>query len=49
MEPKSVPKGDALTEQIESCIVERGQTVKWDDIKGLADVKKTLMETIIYP
>lgn len=49
MEPKSVTKGDALTELIENCIVDKGQGVKWDDIKGLEEVKWTLMETIIYP
>lgn len=35
-------------EKIMECIVHINK-VKWDDIKGLVDVKDTLMETIIYP
>lgn len=39
-----------LLEQLEENIVPKGKTgVKWDDIKGLSDVKKILNETIIYP
>lgn len=49
MAPKEELKGDALSQMIEECIVPWGSGVKWTDIQGLADVKKTLMETIIYP
>jgi len=39
-----------LIDQIEENIIPQGETgVSWDDIKGLTDVKKVLMETIIYP
>lgn len=39
-----------LLDQLEENIIPKGQTgVCWDDIKGLSDVKKILMETIIYP
>ena len=46
-QPASQSKGDALSAMIEECIVTTD--VKWDDIQGLEDVKKTLQETIIYP
>jgi SpoVK/Ycf46/Vps4 family AAA+-type ATPase len=49
MAPKEEVKGDAMTLMIEECIVPRGSGVKWTDIQGLDDVKKTLMEAIIYP
>ena len=39
-----------LEDQLEENIIPKGKTgIKWDDIKGLSEVKKILMETIIYP
>lgn len=47
---KKVKISNDLLEQIEENIIPKGETgVSWDDIKGLSDVKKILMETIIYP
>ena len=47
---KKVKISKDLQEQLEENIIPKGQTgVSWDDIKGLSDVKKILMETIIYP
>jgi SpoVK/Ycf46/Vps4 family AAA+-type ATPase len=30
-------------------IIDKGPGIKWDDIEGLTDVKKSLVENIIYP
>jgi SpoVK/Ycf46/Vps4 family AAA+-type ATPase len=30
-------------------IIDKGPGIKWDDIEGLIDVKKSLVENIIYP
>ena len=39
-----------LEDQLEENIIPSGETgVKWEDIKGLSEVKKILQETIIYP
>lgn len=38
-----------LVRQIEESIVDSSPQVKWDDIKGLEDVKKVLKETIVLP
>ena len=47
-EPKS--KVDpAVRESIKDSILEGNPNVKWDDIKGLAEVKKILNETIVLP
>ena len=34
---------------IEESILDHSPSVNWDDIKGLADVKRTLNETIVLP
>jgi len=38
-----------IVAQIEESILDSSPNVHWDDIKGLSDVKKTIMETIIMP
>jgi SpoVK/Ycf46/Vps4 family AAA+-type ATPase len=30
-------------------IIDQGPGIKWDDIEGLSDVKKALVENIVYP
>jgi len=39
----------AIRESIQDSVLEGNPNVKWDDIKGLADVKKILNETIVLP
>ena len=34
---------------IEQCILEKASMVKWEDLIGLEDVKKKMMETIVLP
>lgn len=47
-EPKS--KVDpAIAKTLEDSILDADPNVKWDDIKGLAEVKKVLNETIVLP
>ena len=44
------PKMDkAIEETLKDSILESDPNVKWDDIKGLSDVKKILNETIVLP
>ncbi|KAH0980419.1 hypothetical protein GBA52_007596 [Prunus armeniaca] len=38
-----------LVEMINSAIVDRSPSVKWEDVAGLEKVKKTLMEMVILP
>ena len=40
---------EKFVKNIEESIVERGQGVTWDDISGLADIKRTLIENIVLP
>lgn len=39
----------AIVKSIEETILDSSPNVTWDDIKGLADVKKILQETIVLP
>ena len=39
----------AIRESIKDSVLEGNPNVKWDDIKGLSDVKKILNETIVLP
>eukprot|EP00347_Sterkiella_histriomuscorum_P015149 403358134 len=49
-QPKKVSVLDnELVRQIEDSIIDRSPNIKWDDIKGLEDVKKILKETIVLP
>ena len=38
-----------IVRSIEESILDHSPSVHWDDIKGLADVKRTLNETIVLP
>ncbi|XP_061995325.1 uncharacterized protein LOC133713340 [Rosa rugosa] len=40
---------EKLVEMINSAIVDRSPSVKWEDVAGLEKVKKTLMELVILP
>ncbi|XP_062000200.1 uncharacterized protein LOC133717498 [Rosa rugosa] len=40
---------EKLVEMINSAIVDRSPSVKWEDVAGLEKVKKTLMEMVILP
>ena len=50
--PKQIAKSNldpAIVQSIEETILDHSPSVYWDDIKGLADVKRTLNETIVLP
>jgi len=38
-----------MREALQESILENNPNVKWDDIKGLSEVKKILNETIVLP
>ena len=38
-----------MVKNIMETIIDSSPGVKWDDIEGLSDVKKTLFENIVYP
>lgn len=38
-----------MVKSIMETIIDRGPGVKWEDIEGLQEVKKALVENIIYP
>jgi len=38
-----------MVEAIADSILDRSPDIKWDDIEGLEDVKKVLVENIVYP
>lgn len=49
---KEAPKSKidpAIAKTLEDSILDADPNVKWDDIKGLSDVKKVLNETIVLP
>lgn len=38
-----------MVKSIMETILDKGPGVKWEDIEGLSDVKKAMVENIIYP
>ena len=46
---KKVKIDPAIRESINDSVLEGNPNVKWDDIKGLSEVKKILNETIVLP
>ena len=38
-----------MVKNIVETIIDKGPGIKWDDIEGLSEVKKSLVENIIYP
>jgi len=38
-----------MVKVIMETIIDHGPGIRWDDIEGLRDIKKAMVENIIYP